>query len=236
MIVSREKYFDDAFVLRKGDVQKVADVFRQSIGRPTFEIECRDGAIRRFDDVSALFTFENGWSKRIRSLWIRSAADEYMRRARLRFSTEHAPIYFEIAADADVATALDGAMAGAIKEMRPGYVAPGPFDLALALVAGCAAAVTAFFAILAVRSFWQASGDADLGAIGLLFLVETGGLALAIAAGCLAGRPPGPLFPRAAFVIGRGILRARLLWAVRGGLFLAAAGSLAAMIILNIGA
>ena len=235
MIVSNEKYLDDPFVLSRGDVQRIADVFTRSIGRPTFEIQCRDGTSRSFNDVSGLLSFENGWSKRIRALWIRSADDEKMRRARLRFSAEHAPVYLEVAAESTAATALEGAIAGAVQMMRPGYVARHPVDLALALLAGGAGAVSAFFAMLAISSLWQASGPADLGATVWLVLGEIGALAVSLGSGFLACRPPGPLFPRTAFVWGRGIWRARMLQVLRGGIFLGAVCSLIFVIILNIG-
>ena len=235
MIVSKEKYSNDAFILSKADVQRVADVLSRFIGRPTLEIECRDGTRRRFDDIGGLWSFDNGWSNRIRSLWIRSADDEKMRRARLRFSAQHVPVYLEMAAEAEVTHALDGAIAGVLKDMQPGYLARGYCDLALALLAGCASAVAAFFATVALRSFWRAPANADLGAIGVLLAAELGGLTLAIAAGCLAGRPPGPLFPQAAFAVGRGLFRSRLLRILRGCLFLSTAGCLLGVIILNIG-
>ena len=231
MIISKEKFYYDAFVLAQRDLQKLADVFEQFIDQPTFEIECRDGINRKFDDLAGLLSFENGWSKRIRSLWIRSFDDEKMRRARLRFSAEHVPVYLEIAAETEVATELDGEIAGRVGEMQPMYLSRGSCDFGLALLAGFAAAISAFFAALAFKSWWQASS----GATTIVFVAEAACFGLSLAAGWLANRPKGPLFPRASFALGRGIFRKRLLNVLRGGLFLAAVGSLIVSIILNIG-
>ena len=235
MIISKEKFYNDAFLLAQGDLQKLCEVFQQFIERPTFEIECRDGINRKFDDLAGLLSFENGWSKRIRSLWIRSFDDEKMRRVRLRFSAEHVPVYLEIAAETEVATELDGEIAGRVGEMQPRYLSRGSFDFGLALLAGFAAAISAFFAALACKSLWQASGGTDFSATTIVFVAEAACCGLAISAGWLACRPRGPLFPRAGFALGRGISRKRLLNVLRGGLFLGTVGSLIVSIILNIG-
>ncbi len=214
MIVSKEGYFYSSFVLTNKDVCELATSFEQFADRPQFVVEFREGTDRRFDDLPTLLSFEHTCSQTIRALWIWSTNDRTMSRARIRFSAVHAPVYLDIAGQTEAVDSLRTAVTRRIEAMRPRYLLRSRFDFALAGLSGLSATLAAFSAATMYTARGRTGGGESRGE---MFLVETAYLILSLGAGWLANRPPGGLFPKAAFALGRGRLRQNAVTLVRWG-------------------
>lgn len=234
MNVHYSKDLQQPFIADEDDLKAIADLLSGRIGNLNVRAECADDVTRTFKNAKELLAYENVKASEIRRIQFAARSDDFEKRAEIDlYGQRWRGIALEIDARDDVQLRLRNDIIKIVGEMRPWYSVLHRIDFAMLVFPTFMALV--LLPLIAIAIGWiQVDPDkkAPPGSISRSALLFFGSFGAALVIGVLLNRLRDRIFPRTAFLIGKGKKRYRHLEQVQWGIVIAFVVSLASGLIL----